>query len=253
MTAILLQKDCQAPEVPGTTFGGLFYDDQLKQFCQIDSNGNITCLGQSPYYQNPVLDLVNLVDPILSGPAAGDRYIVEDISTPDVSWGILPSGLENGDIIQRNPDNTAWIIALNASETGPGVLTYAESREDIQYYTGLMWCQINPNKRLEKTVTTGTQETIDQLEVIDFTATQWNITVSYLDGSRRIFQSVFATHEDGTTPSHNITSIVGSQRTFFDYEIDVTISSGSLNLIIVNNSLVNDYKIQVKRIPVENF
>ena len=116
-----------------------------------------------------------------------------------------------------------------------------------------MWCQINPNKRLEKTVTTGTQETIDQLEVIDFTATQWNITVSYLDGSRRIFQSVFATHEDGTTPSHNITSIVGSQRTFFDYEIDVTISSGSLNLIIVNNSLVNDYKIQVKRIPVENF
>lgn len=47
MGGILFSKDNQLPEEPGLEFGGLFWDDVKKTFCQIDSDGNITCLGST--------------------------------------------------------------------------------------------------------------------------------------------------------------------------------------------------------------
>lgn len=203
-------------------------------------------------YQDPVVCFADLSEPVPAGVVAGTRYIVQNISTPDASWTNLPDGLEENDIIERDYLDQSWILAADVSEIGSGILVFVECRGYYYWFNGTLWCEINPSKRFEKIVESGEQETLDSLSVLDFSSVQWNVAISYLDGSRRRFQSVFATHEAGTDPHHNITNITGSKKNFFDYEIEVSISSGLLNLIIINNSPSDDYKIQAKRVPIEN-
>ena len=182
---------------------------------------------------------------------AGDRYIVQNLNSVDPSW-ILPDTVEENDIIERDFQNSSWLLSTDVSELGPGVLVYIECRGYYYWFNGSDWCELYPHKRFEKIVESQTQEILDGVDVTNFTAVQWNVTVSYLDGTRRRFQTVLATHEAGINPEHNVSSIVGSKKNFFDYDIEVSITSSILNLIIINNSLTDDYKIQAKRIPIEN-
>jgi len=205
------------------------------------------------FHPDPVECFVDLSEPVPAGVEAGTRFIVQNVSSPDASWTNLPDGLEENDIIERDFQDQNWLLATDVSSIGAGILVYVDCRGYYYWFNGTDWCEINPSKRFEKIVEAGEQEILDSLDVTNFNAVQWNVAISYLDGSRRRFQSVFATHEDGTDPSHNVGNITGSKKNFFDYEIEVSITSGVLNLVIINDSPSDDYKIQVRRIPIENF
>lgn len=204
------------------------------------------------FHPNPVSCIADLSLPPTSPIVANVRYLVTNTSSSDLAWGILPNGLEENDIIERDFQNLNWILKTDVSEVGAGILIYVTCEGYYYWYNGTSWIEINPSLRLESIVLSGEEETLDSLSVTTFNAVQWNLAVSYLDGTKRIFQAILATHEEGITPFHSLFSRVGSKISNFDYEVEVNISSGLLNLVIKNNS-VNDYKIQVKRIPIENF
>lgn len=205
---------------------------------------------ESSFNPIPVKCFADISLPITEPETSGLRYIAVNVSSPDPSWTNLPIGLEEGDIIER--EGLDWVIKTNISEIGAGVLVYVICRSYYYWYSGLEWKEINPDPRFEYTLLSSDSEILDSLDVLEFNAVQWNIAISYLDGTKRIFQSIFSTHENKVTPFHTISNRTGSSISNFNYDIDVNIALGKLNLVIQNNSLI-DYKIQVKRIPIENY
>lgn len=106
--------------------------------------------------------------------------------------------------------------------------------------------------QLNVIIPSGQTVIVDQLAIADFDAIQWNLLITDTTQNKRKFQAVFATHELGITPFHNIFARTGSKKQDLLFDIDVQIVLGSFRLIVTNNSLV-DYLGQVNRFPVENF
>lgn len=65
------------------------------------------------------------------------RYIVTDPATLNAAFGTI-AGLEAGDIIERNDDDT-FRVAYDVSEQGPGVLAWDRGTGKFVKYNGTLW------------------------------------------------------------------------------------------------------------------
>ena len=93
---------------------------------------------------------------------------------------------------------------------------------------------------------------LDQLSLAEYDSVQWNIVIVDPSQNKRRMVAIFATHEGGITPFHNEIARIGSSLEDFNYTLDVDITLGSFRLKINNNSL-QDYILEITRIPVEKY
>jgi hypothetical protein len=78
-----------------------------------------------------------VITPAFDLPDSVVRYIVTDASTLNAAFGTI-EGLEDGDIIQRNADDT-FSVVYDVSERGPGVLAWDRGTAKFMKYNGTIW------------------------------------------------------------------------------------------------------------------
>jgi hypothetical protein len=123
MPIILIDKIAQSNRSANVTTSGFFY-----LVDSIDTNFNVT--GRQTSASDPAAG---------SGPSAGERWIVEDVS--DVS-GYFSAGLgaaEDNDIVEY--DGSAWsvIVDVDNAKTDEGQLVYVEDENLFYFYNGTSW------------------------------------------------------------------------------------------------------------------
>lgn len=95
-------------------------------------------------------------------------------------------------------------------------------------------------------VPAGTTLIVDHASMTQWGSVKWLVVISTVDNSLIRSFEVYADHEYGTLPDHNVYAIVGST---IAYTVDVTTSSGQLQLTIANNEAI-DFIVYTTRIGV---
>lgn len=95
-------------------------------------------------------------------------------------------------------------------------------------------------------VPSSTTLVVDQVSTAGFRGVKWLITIATLVASEVESFEIFATHQNGASPSHNEYSHLGS---VIGYVADVVITAGALQLQITNNELV-DLAVFLTPIPI---
>jgi hypothetical protein len=71
-------------------------------------------------------------------PTDGERYIVKDPTTLDVSFGVI-DGLEAGDIIEYNGTEGVYELVYDVSTKGDGILVFNHADDQYYRYAGGVW------------------------------------------------------------------------------------------------------------------
>jgi len=127
MPTILIDRMEQSNRSANVTTSGFFY-----LVDSIDTNFNVT--GRQTNASDPAAG---------SGPSAGERWIVEDVS--DVSGYFtagLPGAAEDNDIVEY--DGSAWslIVDVDNAKTNEGHLVYVEDENLFYFYNGTSWGEL---------------------------------------------------------------------------------------------------------------